>query len=108
MRFDISITIFFRKILFVLIVFFYCFNLSADIGRKLDSLYTILKTSKNDTVKVNAHLKIVGALMKEDTVKGLHEVKKILYSINGLTDKAFAFRSINVMLDFFTKKLKLL
>ncbi|MEI8136797.1 MAG: tetratricopeptide repeat protein, partial [Bacteroidota bacterium] len=94
MRFDISITIFFRKILFVLITFFYCFNLSADIDRKLDSLYTILKTSKNDTVKINAHLKIISTLMKEDSTKGIHEVKKLMYSIDALTNRQFAFKAI--------------
>jgi serine phosphatase RsbU (regulator of sigma subunit) len=83
-----------RKIFFVLFAFFYCFNLSADSGRKLDSLFTILKTSKNDTVKVNAHLKIVSTLMKEDTVKGMHEVKKLMYSIDALSNKPFAFKSL--------------
>lgn len=94
MRSDNSITIYFRNFIFGLIAFLSCLNLSADTGRKLDSLYTILKTSKNDTIKVNAHLKIVSTLMKEDTIKGMHEVKKLLYSINALQNKPFAFRSI--------------
>ena len=83
-----------RKIFFVLFAFFYGFNLTADSGRKLDSLYNILKTSNNDTVKVNAHLKIVITLMKEDTVKGLREVKKILYTIDALSNKPFAFKAL--------------
>jgi serine phosphatase RsbU (regulator of sigma subunit) len=94
MHLDRIIHKFVRKIFFVLFAFFYCFNLLADSGRKLDSLYTILKTSKNDTVKVNAHLKIVSTLMKKDTVKGMHEVKKIMYSIDALSNKPFAFKSL--------------
>jgi len=83
-----------RKIFFVLFAFFSFLNLSAGSDRKLDSLYTILKTSKNDTIKVNAHLKIVSTLMKEDTIKGMHEVKKLMYSIDALTNKPFAFKAI--------------
>ena len=94
MHLDISINKLSRNFLFGFIAFFYCFNLSADSSRKLDSLYTILKTSKNDTVKVNAHLKIVSTLMKEDSIKGLHEVKKIMYSIDALTNRPFAFKAI--------------
>jgi serine phosphatase RsbU (regulator of sigma subunit) len=83
-----------RNFCFVVIVFFYCSQISANNDRKLDSLYNLIKTTNNDTVKVNAHLKIVSTLMKDDTVKGMHEAKKLLYSINVLQNKPFAFRSI--------------
>ncbi len=65
----------------------------ADNGRKIDSLYTIVKTSNNDTVKINAQLKIANLLMQEDTVKGTHEIKKVMYALNSIPNKAFIYRS---------------
>jgi len=83
----------FPNLLFGILAFIYGFNLSADNGRKIDSLYTIIKTSKSDTVKINAQLKIANMLMTEDTVKGMHEIKKVVYALNSVSNNPFIFRS---------------
>ena len=83
----------FTKIIFVFIALIFGFNLFADNGRKIDSLYTIVKTSKIDTVKINAQLKIANILMQEDTVKGIHEIRKVIYALNSVSNKPFVYRS---------------
>ncbi|MGZ4089948.1 MAG: tetratricopeptide repeat protein, partial [Bacteroidia bacterium] len=83
---------FYFSIIF-LFLFFYSFK--ADNGRKIDSLYTIVKTSKVDTIRINAQLKIANILMKEDSVKGIHELKKVFYSLNSVADKNYYFRAID-------------
>lgn len=54
--------------------------------RKLDSLQTILKTSKIDTVKINAHIQIVNTLMKADTISGYRELRKVYAKLNTFSD----------------------
>ncbi|MEO6304155.1 MAG: tetratricopeptide repeat protein, partial [Bacteroidia bacterium] len=92
MQFDIT-NITLRNFLSAIIILLFGFNTFADNGRKIDSLYTIVKTSKSDTVKINAQLKIANLLMPEDTVKGMHEIKKIIYALNSVSNKAFVFKS---------------
>ncbi|MBA2612775.1 MAG: tetratricopeptide repeat protein [Bacteroidetes bacterium] len=91
------INTFAAKFIFVVIALAFDFNVFADNGRKIDSLYTIIKTSKNDTVKINAQLKIASLLMKEDSVKGYHEVKKAYYTLNSLSPNNFVFRAFEKM-----------
>jgi serine phosphatase RsbU (regulator of sigma subunit) len=55
---------------------------SAQNKRKLDSLYTIVSKSMVDSTKKNAHLNIVGVLMKNDTVKGYRELRLLLGKLN--------------------------
>jgi serine phosphatase RsbU (regulator of sigma subunit) len=77
---------------------FLVFNLNvfkAGNPKKLDSLYTILKTSSSDTVKVNAQVKIAALLLRDDSVKGYHEIRKALQLISALSDKDFALKSID-------------
>ena len=69
-------------------------SVNANNIKKIDSLYTVLKASTNDTVKINLRLKIANFLLKDDSVKGLHEIKTAFYAINSITNKAFAFKSI--------------
>ncbi len=73
------------------------FDLYAGDNKKIDSLYTIVKTSKIDTVKVNAQLKIANMLMKDDSVKGLHEVKKAQYALNTISNVNFILRAYEKM-----------
>ncbi|MBA3682745.1 MAG: tetratricopeptide repeat protein [Bacteroidetes bacterium] len=82
-----------RKIIFACIALGFGFNSLADNGHKIDSLYTIIKTTKSDTVKINAQLKIANMLMQEDTVKGMHEIKKVIYALNSVSTKTFILRS---------------
>jgi serine phosphatase RsbU (regulator of sigma subunit)/uncharacterized protein HemY len=82
----------FTKIFFGVFLLAFGFYTVADNGRKLDSLYTIVKTSNNDTVKINAQIKIATILLKEDTVKALHEIKKITYALNAVTNKPYVFK----------------
>ncbi|MDX2173646.1 MAG: tetratricopeptide repeat protein [Bacteroidota bacterium] len=70
------------------------FNSYAGNTKKIDSLYTVLKASQNDTTKINLRLKIAGLLIKDDSVKGEHEVKIVFASLNSLADKVFAYKSI--------------
>ncbi len=93
MCFNLFTKSYFRKIIFVGIVLFFSFNLFSDNGRKIDSLYTIVKTSKSDTVKINAQLKIANILMTEDTIKGMHEIKKIIYALHSVSNNSLIFRS---------------
>ncbi|MDP1799931.1 MAG: tetratricopeptide repeat protein [Bacteroidota bacterium] len=82
----------FTKIFFGVILLAFGFYTFADNGRKLDSLYTIIKTSNTDTVKINAQIKIATILLKEDTIKALHEIKKVTYALNSVTNKPYVFK----------------
>jgi len=81
-----------KAIAFMLLLF--VFNTYAGNTKKIDSLYTVLRSSTSDTVKVNLRLKIANFLLKEDSVKGLHEIKTAFYAINTITNKDFVFKSI--------------
>lgn len=75
--------------------------LRAHDKRKIDSLYTIIKTSSVDTVKINAQIRIASILMKTDSLKGFHEIKKATYALNGIKDESFFFRSGDKMCKIF-------
>ncbi|MBL7921214.1 MAG: tetratricopeptide repeat protein [Bacteroidia bacterium] len=81
------------KVIYVFVALAISYYSFADNGSKIDSLFTIVKTSKNDTVKINVQLKIASILMQEDTVKGIHEIKKVIYALNSVSNKYFVFRS---------------
>ncbi len=86
---------YFKKQTFILFFLLGWGLISASINKgKLDSLYTIFKKASNDTAKVNAHLKIIDYLLKNDTIAGNKEVKKLEYKLNSLTLNSFNFRSI--------------
>ncbi|MGZ3883092.1 MAG: tetratricopeptide repeat protein [Bacteroidia bacterium] len=70
-------------------------SVTAQHPKKLDSLYTVLKTSASDTVRINVQLKIAGILAREDSVKGYHEIRKALQLVSVLKDKNFALKSID-------------
>lgn len=80
--------------LFLLLCFCF-FSIKADDTKKIDSLFTIIKTSKSDTVKINAELKIAAILMRNDSVKGIHEIKKAMYALNTVKDDTYYFRAID-------------
>jgi serine phosphatase RsbU (regulator of sigma subunit) len=66
-------------------------------NRQIDSLYTLLKKTDNDTVKVSLQIKIANLLLQQDSAGGIRQVKKVLYAINDLADKKFAFRALDKM-----------
>lgn len=80
-------------------VLFFLLTLSCFSGndKKIDSLYTVLKTSKNDTLKINAGIKLASILCKDDTVKGFHELRKTFYNLGSVNNDNFYFKSIEKM-----------
>jgi len=81
---------------FFLIAFFvlnFCFKSNADNAGKIDSLYTIIKTTNSDTVKVNMHLKIANMLMEEDSVGGIQQIKKAIYILNKIPAGSFTLKA---------------
>lgn len=70
----------------VLILFFSCLKFNANNTRKIDSLYTLLKNTGSDTTKVDLRLKIASLLMKEDSLKGEHEIKIAFAAIKLISD----------------------
>ncbi|MBA3664131.1 MAG: tetratricopeptide repeat protein [Bacteroidetes bacterium] len=79
-------------------------NLKADDGGKIDSLYKIIKTSTSDTVKINAQLKIAAILMKNDSIKGIHEMKKVFYALSNITDRKYYFRTLDKIGKIFLQR----
>lgn len=84
-----------RRIIFLVIFLCSVLLLSSQNSRKIDSLYTIVKTATVDTVKINAQLKIGQYLLKKDSVKGIHEMKKAYYALEKISDRQFVFRAID-------------
>jgi serine phosphatase RsbU (regulator of sigma subunit) len=80
------------KIIFTVLLLAIAVHSFADNKRKLDSLFTIIKTSKVDTVKINAHLKIANILLREDSMAGLQQIKKAQFVLKSIKDKNYTFR----------------
>ncbi len=76
-------------ILFCLFVDLFC----AQDKSELDSLYSIVKTGKHDTIKITAHLHLVDILMNNDTINGFREIRKLTYKLNSFSDQSFVLRS---------------
>jgi tetratricopeptide (TPR) repeat protein len=89
---------------FVLVVFF--FSALAQHSRKLDSLYTLLKSAKADSSKALLHLKIAGLVAKEDTVVAEREIKMALAIANKLNDQNLILRSYDKAGGIFQKAKK--
>jgi serine phosphatase RsbU (regulator of sigma subunit)/tetratricopeptide (TPR) repeat protein len=70
------------------------FSLKAQNNKKVDSLYAVIKSSKIDTVKINARLKIASILFKNDSLSGYREIKKATYAINNISYKSYVLRTI--------------
>jgi tetratricopeptide (TPR) repeat protein len=83
------------QLFFAAVILFSGDGAFASGNRKVDSLYTVLKSTTNDTSKINLRLKIANILLKEDTVTGTNEVKKAFYALNSISDNAFVLRSID-------------
>jgi len=72
-----------------------CFlNGNSGSGKKIDSLYTVLKNTSNDTLKINLQIKIGNLLLEDDTVGGYREIKKAFYALKPISDNEFSFRTI--------------
>jgi len=82
-----------RFCLIALFVLNFCFTANADKAGKIDSLYTIIKTTNSDTVKVNMHLKIANMLMEEDSVGGIQQIKKAIYILNKIPAGSFTLKA---------------
>jgi serine phosphatase RsbU (regulator of sigma subunit) len=83
----------FKKFYFALsLLGMFVFNLKADGNRKLDSLYTIIKTTKSDTVKINAQLNIASILLKNDSIAGYKEIRKAFYLLDKIPEKNYVLR----------------
>jgi serine phosphatase RsbU (regulator of sigma subunit) len=85
----------FQKVIYSIIFLSFNLVLFSQNSRKLDSLYTIVKTTPSDTIKINAQLKIAQYLLKDDSVKGIHEIKKAFYTLDKISNKEFNYRSID-------------
>ncbi|MCA6437729.1 MAG: tetratricopeptide repeat protein [Bacteroidetes bacterium] len=83
-----------RTKILVIMLMLWCLKFNANNTRKIDSLYTLLKTTTSDTIKVDLRLKIAALLMKEDSLKGEHEIKIAFAAIKLINDKSFALKFI--------------
>jgi serine phosphatase RsbU (regulator of sigma subunit) len=80
------------KIFLTAILFFVAAISFSQHSRKLDSLYTLLKSAKADSSKALLHLKIAGLVAKEDTVVAEREIKMALAIANKINDPNLTLR----------------
>ncbi len=82
-----------------IIYFIFCLQLAVNLfagnNRKIDSLYTIIRTTKVDTIKINAQIKIASILLKEDSISGYKEIRKAYYSLSSVSDKNYVLKAID-------------